>query len=319
MDGVNIYTDPLINTWPPFYALLCVPIAILDNFNPNLTRFIWLVCTVLAMVHIARLAALMFLNRKLTFPFFTSGKSQDETINITHWLILVPILITFRFLLDNLSNIQINVFMLLLSTMSIYSFSKGKNGWAGLFLAFGILIKIYPVFLLLYFVVKREWMVVMNAILLCFLFATLPFLIFGIEQTVEYYGFWYEHNVVPFASVAHKNQSFFSMMRSLLMHESPGLNQPLNKEIYVNILDVSLKTTKLISYSILSMTAAVVIYFFRQKLTDKSNLKACLEYVFILTIIPILSPLAWKAYFVFLFPFDFDANDSFNSFPISIS
>lgn len=302
MDGLNIYTDPLINTWPPFFAILTVPLSIFDNFNPYLCRFTWLFLSVVAMVQIISITTRLILHKELSFSIFkVKDKISQTDIQITHWLILVPVLITLRYLLDNLSNIQINVFILLLTTLSIFFFSKGKNRIAALFLALGISIKVYPIFLFLYFVVKREYSIVLFTLLFCVVFACVPFLVFGYDQTLVYYEFWYHNNVVPFASVAHKNQSYFSMMRSLLTHESPGLNQPLNKEIYMNVVNLSLQQVKIISYALVASIGAGVVFLFRDKLVVKNNLKASLEYVFILTIIPILSPLAWKAYFIFLF------------------
>ena len=42
LDKVNIYTDAKINTWPPFFSIVSVPIALPDNFNRYLVRFLWL-------------------------------------------------------------------------------------------------------------------------------------------------------------------------------------------------------------------------------------------------------------------------------------
>ncbi len=303
LDGENIYKNPFINTWPPFFSLVCVPLAIVDNFNKFFIRFIWLSMSILAMMHIIKYTISMSINRKLVFSSIKlKDKISKSTICISHWMVLVPILIVFRYILDNLANIQINIFILFLCLSSIYYFSKDRDVLAAFVLAFGISIKVYPIFLFLYFLVKRQYKIVLFSTLFCLIFSCIPVFIFGIEQTIEYYKFWYEHNVLPFASVAHKNQSYFSMMRSLLMYESPGLNQPLNQEIYVNILNLSIEKVKVVSYSLIAMAGSFVIYLFREKLRQKNGLKAFLEYSFILTITPILSPLAWKAYFIFLFP-----------------
>jgi hypothetical protein len=77
---------------------------------------------------------------------------------------------------------------------------------------------------------------------------------------------------------------------------------PLNKEIYVSIANLTVKQVKIISYGIIAAIGSVVIYLFRGKLTERGSLKSFIEYAFIMNIIPIISPLAWKAYFIFLFP-----------------
>ncbi|MBK9256381.1 MAG: DUF2029 domain-containing protein [Saprospiraceae bacterium] len=303
LEGKDIYTNPLINTWPPFFSIVSVPIALLDNFNKYFVRFLWLAGSLYAMFIIMKYTVKLVLKKDLKlYPFHVENNSFKNVTSITEWVILIPFLIIFRYVLDNLSNIQINIYMLFFAMSSIWLFVKNRHLPAALILAFSISIKVYTIFLLIYFIIKREYRIASYAILFCLIFALIPFLVFGYSQSIEYYTFWYHNAVAPFADVGHKNQSFFSMMRSLLAHESPGLNQPLNKELYINILDLPIQQVKLISYSIVFLAGLLVTYLFRNKLSDKSNLKAFLEYALILNVTPLLSPLAWKAYFIFLFP-----------------
>ncbi len=303
LDGENIYTDPVINTWPPFFSIVSVPIALMDNFNKNLVRFLWLIISVLAIYNITGIFSRMSINRKLkALPLKADKKITKLNINISHWIILIPTLLIFRYILDNLANIQINIFILLFMSYSLWLFSKGKDLAAALILAFSISIKIYPIFLLLYFVAKREHKIVIYTSAFTILFSIIPFLVFGYEQTLDYYAFWYNQNVVPFASAGHKNQSYFSMMRSLLTKDMILLNNASQKEISIGIANLSIEQVKLVSYALLASAATVVIYLFRVKLIKKDSLKSFLEYAFIFTIIPVLSPLSWKAYFIFLFP-----------------
>ncbi len=303
LSGDNIYTNPVINTWPPFFSIVSVPIAMLDNFNKYLVRFLWLIFSVLAMYHITGIFSRMSINRRLRLlPLNAKEKLTKHNINISHWIILIPTLLIFRYILDNLANIQINIFILLFMSYSLWLFSKGKNLIAALILAFAISIKIYPVFLLLYFIAKREPKITLYTAAFTILFSSIPFFVFGYEQTLDYYAFWYNQNVVPFASAGHKNQSYLSMMRSLLTQDTILLNNASQKEISIGVLNLSVEQVKLISYALLAAAASGVIYLFREKLIKKDSLKSFLEYAFILTIIPVLSPLSWKAYFIFLFP-----------------
>jgi hypothetical protein len=49
LQGQNIYKDYLINTWPPFFSIVSVPIAIIDNVSHYLSRFLWLSASLFAM------------------------------------------------------------------------------------------------------------------------------------------------------------------------------------------------------------------------------------------------------------------------------
>ncbi len=303
LQGQNIYKDHLINTWPPFFSIVSVPIAIIDNVSHYLSRFLWLSASLFAMFAVINYTAKMTIEKKLTLFQIRSGKTiTNEKISLAHYIVVVPLLLSLRYIMDNMSNIQINILILAMAMASLYFFTKNKIILASFILAFSISIKVITVFLLLYFLVKREFKIASYTFLFCILFALVPFLVYGFGQTLDYYDFWYHSNIEPFASVAHKNQSYFSMMRSFLTHESPGVNQPLNKEFYINIVNLPIEKVRLISYAILAIAALPVIYLFREKLINRSSQKSFIEYAFILCIIPILSPLAWKAYFIFLFP-----------------
>lgn len=303
MDGEFIYNQPKINTWPPFFSLVCVPIAILDNFNYYFVRFIWLLGSTIALYYTLSITVQLAFNRKLTiFPLNRENILTENSVSVLHWAIMVPFIIIFKYILDNLSNIQINIFMMLMALGTIYFFNKKRPGIAALILAFSISLKVYTIFLLLYFVIKREFRLVGYSLIFLTIFTVLPILVYGYEQTIEYYSFWYEHNIAVFADVGHKNQSYFSLIRRLFMHESPGMSGPLQQEIYINLFDLSLDRVKKLSYLILAPIGLYVVYLFREKLVKRNGLKAFLEYALILNAIPLLSPLAWKAYFIFLWP-----------------
>lgn len=291
MDSDNIYKQPAINTWPPFFSVVSVPIAIADNFNKYLIRFIWLVFSVIAMFHIVRYTIKMTISRDLKIlPLKLSAGITKGEISITHWIVLVPVLIILRYVLDNLSNIQINIFMLFFTVLGLYYFSKGRDVLAALVLAFAISVKVYPVFLFLYFVVKREYKIVLFTILFCLLFGGVPFLVFGVEQAIDYYAFWFNNNVANFTGFGHKNQSFFAMVGRILTNDGMGL-APLKAG-----------QVKIVSYTVIAAAGSLVVFLFRKKIDERSSLKIFLEYAFVVTVIPVLSPLAWKAYFIFLFP-----------------
>ena len=302
LNGENIYRYTEINTWPPFFSIFSVPIAIIDNFSQYLVRFLWLLGSIIAMYAVINHTTKLTINKTTTISFKSSRTISHNSISIVHWIVLIPLLIILRYIWANLGNIQINIYMLLLAMLCISSFSKGKDNLAALFLAFSISLKVYTIFIFLYFVIKREYKIVGYTLLFVAIFSVIPFLVFGIEQTVDYYIHWYEHNVKPFAFIGHKNQSYFSMVRRLFIHESPGLHGPLNKAIYVNILDLDIKLVKRISYLLLAIPGVWVVYLFRDKLQKRKGLKVFIEYAFILTLLPILTPLSWKSNFIFLFP-----------------
>jgi alpha-1,2-mannosyltransferase len=292
LNGQDIYSDYL-NTWPPFFSVFCVPLSILNDINGIVLRAIWLLATVAAMFWLMRISVRRIYRQELLLPF----QSRDTgKMLFTNTSVLIPFILIFRYLLDNIANIQINIFLLLSTILIIDWFIKEKYLWAGVLLAFSISLKVFPIFLFLYFVFKREFKVVGWTILFLLFFNTIPILVYGYDNAIGYYIHWWNDIASPFASVQHKNQSFFSMLRSLLTNESPGL------DIYLNVINLPVEMLKKVSYGILVLGAVFPMYLFRNKLSDKIGSFALLEYTFVLTAIPILSPLAWKAYFIFLWP-----------------
>ena len=61
-------------------------------------------------------------------------------------------------------------------------------------------------------------------------------------------------------------------------------------------LVTDLQQLKIISYGIIAIIAFFVGFTFRKKLEQRDSLHSLIEYAFILNIIPVLSPLAWKFY-----------------------
>ena len=121
-------------------------------------------------------------------------------------------------------------------------------------------------------------------------------MVFGWEQALEYYLRWQEE-VTPRSFMAnHKNQSYFGVMLRLFTNLDP------DHGLFTNIMNVEPKLIKRITYLVIMLAALIPALMFRRKIKEPMELSAILEYSFVLTAIPLLSPIAWKAYFIFLWP-----------------
>src|SRR5574337_105859 len=67
--GKHIYRDapPGLNTWPPFFSLLCVPLALLARPTPLLARAVWLLLNFALLWMTLRLLARLIYDRDLVF------------------------------------------------------------------------------------------------------------------------------------------------------------------------------------------------------------------------------------------------------------
>ncbi|HTB07926.1 MAG TPA: glycosyltransferase family 87 protein, partial [Bacteroidia bacterium] len=174
----DIYSD-YYNTWPPFFSVFSVILALIDKCSPVLVRVLWLTGSLVALFYIIKITSKMFLDKVPGFKNGASIRFQDP-------IIFVPVLIMVRFLLDNLDNVQINIYMLLLSCLTIYFFTQNKYLLSGLILALGISLKAYPIFILFYFIYKREMRVVLWTGIFLVLVNSITILVFGADQAFAY-------------------------------------------------------------------------------------------------------------------------------------
>jgi hypothetical protein len=283
----NIYSYYL-NTWPPFFSVFSVVLALGDNMSSYLIRFLWLSGSIMAMYYI------IVLTIKMVFNKTVSLKANADGVMFQDPIVMVPILIMIRFLLDNLANVQINIYILLCTFMAVKFFISERYIWVGLFLGFIISLKVYPIFFLFYFLFKREYKPVAWTLLFIGIFNAIPFLVFGVDQSAGYYQYW--STVVASSSSIphHKNQSLFGMFLRLFTADDIGI------DMHVNILRSKAETVKLLTYLVVATATIIPAYIFRKKLINKQGIHSIFEYSFILTAIPLLSPLSWKAYFIFL-------------------
>ncbi|MCO4805369.1 MAG: DUF2029 domain-containing protein [Flavobacteriales bacterium] len=286
LNGQYLYGSYL-NTWPPLFSIFSVVLALGDKFSPFFIRFIWLSGSVISIYFIVAETV------KLIFKKSLSLRPRGHHVLPQDPIILIPLLIILRFVLDNLANLQINIFLLLGAILSIRFFIEKKYVWVGLLLGLTISLKVYPIFILFYFLYKREFKPVLWTFLFIVVLNSVSFLVFGFEQAIFYYQHW-ASEVAPKSYIAnHKNQSLFGMFLRLYTSEDPG------HDLHVNILSLKPYSTKVLTYGFILISSLVPAYLFRKRFQDRSDLCALLQYSILFTAIPLLSPISWKAYFVF--------------------
>ncbi len=287
LNGENIYFD-FLNTWPPLFSIFSVILAWGDSLNSFFIRFIWLSVSLVLMYYVVSATAKLFLKTPLIF------NPRKKGVLIQDAIILVPLVIMLRYIMENLSNIQINMYMLAASVAAFIFFIRGKFILVGLLLGLTISLKVYTVFILLYFLFKREFKPVLWTLFFIIILNSISFLVFGYEQAIAYYYEWIT-NVAPKSFIAHhKNQSIFGTTLRFFTTLDPY------HKMYVYIMELKPQLVKKYTYLLIIIAAIAPAFLFRKKLKNKSSLPAFLEYSVVLTAIPLLSPVSWKAYFIFL-------------------
>lgn len=160
-----------IYKFPPAYQWMIVPLLQAGMSDKALIK------TTAAGLVIIYLAALAFFGRLV----IKQGLSLSTSIVICSSLLwMTPFFSAFRELAA-----EILVFFLL----SLFFYLYMKNRWAncGVLLAMAVHIKIYPVFLLLYFLLVRRWKVIAGFMSGFLVIAILSILYFGMDENLYYF------------------------------------------------------------------------------------------------------------------------------------
>src|SRR6187402_1008239 len=106
--GGDIYADsrPDVNTWPPLYAVVCVPFALLARGSVYLARSVWLALNFACIVALFRLAVDLVYRRPLVLT------ARPDAVALVSGAVLGPLVLSARFLLGNLDRLQINMVIL---------------------------------------------------------------------------------------------------------------------------------------------------------------------------------------------------------------
>ncbi|MEP6472878.1 MAG: glycosyltransferase family 87 protein, partial [Gemmatimonadota bacterium] len=144
--GADIYraTPPGINTWPPFFSLVCVPLALLSQIKPYLATSVWLLLNFGFVLAVLNLLARILYGRRLTLRRVAGGSS----LSITSAALLAPLALTSTYLFNNFEHVQINLILLGLSLGGLYLLDRGRMVAGALALGLAIAMKVMPVVLL---------------------------------------------------------------------------------------------------------------------------------------------------------------------------
>lgn len=213
----------------------------------------------------------------LLFGFLQKGKLLYLFLFLSALLISEPVRETLLFG-------QNNAFVLLFIVLS-FSFSRKKHiryaGIAGIFLGLAISLKLFPIFLLLYFLSKKQYTVSAIA-LLVFAFLLSIGTLGHLEYIHDYLVFG--QTFLSPASHAVNNQSFSAFLLFLF---------PAAK-LYVSILVM-----------LVYMGSVATCYFIWKKLPKDTFSDFFFFSSILVCTILLITPLVWVHHLVFLFPFCF--------------
>jgi hypothetical protein len=290
LTGHDIYRDspPGLNTWPPFFSLLCVPLALLARPTPYLARGVWLALNfVLLWAALRSLAHLVYHAQLRLRPAATglSLASPDA---------LIPILLCYRFILGNFDHLQVNIVIFACAIAGLLWHVRGHDFSGGVLLGLAAALKVMPIVFVPYFVYRGRFRVAAAAAAAATVFSLSPILVYGRTRFSDYVGAWRQALAIGWG-VGKMNQSVYAMLDRFLGHGiRPG---------HTPVLDVLPESgdpsVQLATGVVLALITASVCWLFRGR--EEADSPASLaEYGVIFIVSALFGPLAWKAYLVVL-------------------
>ncbi len=154
--------------WPPFYSLLAIPLALLARAGEVWPRAVWAGINLALAAYVVRLWVGSIVPRE-------------------KWPLLMPVVVaaTLSFLSSTIGYHQINLVILSLLLSGAFLIGRDKEFKGGALVGLAAALKVWPAFLLPYFLLRRQWRAVAAAIAVGAASLAAPIVLYGPSRTVE--------------------------------------------------------------------------------------------------------------------------------------
>jgi hypothetical protein len=175
---------------------------------------------------------------------------------------------------------QINNFILLLFVMSIYALNKNKSNLASFLLSLSFTIKLFPVYLILQFVVMRKWKFLFTALISLITLSAIAFILIG--SKINWY--FYQH-FLPTLLTGWKTDYYNQSITGFIGRSFP---HDLFSQLLVDLISLSF------------ILVSCLVVFKSRKNKELMNM----SFGLLITLNLIVNNFSWQHHFVFLiFPF----------------
>ena len=290
LEGKHIYTGAPegLNTWPPFFSLLCVPLALVDGLSPLLSRGLWLLLNLFLVAAIMGLLARVIYGRGFGF------RPESQNLSLASPEILIPLLLSSRYVISNFDHLQINILLFYVTLGGMVLQATRHEIAGGIAIGCAAAIKVMPALFIPYLLYRRRWRAAGFATLAAVSFSLSPILFFGWTRFLDYLSAW-RQALERGWSVGKMNQSVYAMLDRLVGHGiAPVMGQGVNAlPRSGDIGVVAILAITVVAFS------ALALWVFRTP-SSHERWAALSEWSVVFIASVIFGPVAWKAYFVVL-------------------
>jgi len=190
----------------------------------------------------------------------------------------------------------------------LYFFLNGKDNLSAVYLAIGAAIKVTPLFILFYFLWKRQWKIFSLGIFIFISLNLLPDLFINKKGDSNYIGEWLPlvtDKLAPsgnenkfelsWSPNSRMNQSASATLYRYLVHEKVSTFS--DKYVYVNIFSLNPKSAKKIIIAFVLVMGLGFAWVTRRRIFSRNDDRYKVEYALALVLILLASPVSSKPHF----------------------
>ena len=294
LKGGDVYRDapPLVNTWPPLFGLLCIPLALAGRLSLVGARFGWLLLNWIALG--AAFAAMIRLVYGKPITLTWRGEPPAGGVEAASAAVLLPFLLCILWILSNFEHLQVNIIIFALTLAGLLQHQAGRDGRAGLLIGVATALKVMPVLFLPYFLWRRRWRAALGLIVAACALSLLPAAFDGWARFADQLTAWRAALSAGWG-VGMMNLSVYAMADRMLGHGMIPFAAP-------GVLDLAASGRPAVLWvvgGLLALVTAAACWLFRGPY-DARRRSAVAEWSVVLLVAALFGTVAWKAYLIVL-------------------
>lgn len=288
--GHDIYLDTPAgtNTWPPFFSVFVAPMGVLDAISPRLARVIWIALTWTAIFLILDLLARMIYGKRLKW------QADDSSLTVLSPELLVPFGLALPYIISNFELLQVSMILFAMTLGGLYLQSTGRAALGGIAIGAAAAMKVMAIVFLPYLLYRRRWRAACWMAAASAAFFLCPAMIVGWGKFCKDVALWLPalHRTLDSGNAS---QSVYAMWDRILGYGYI----PFAVQGTFGLPMSGARSAKLAYEITLAIAAVLGLMCFRGTPRPDSRW-AQVEWATVFVASAVLSPLAWKNYFVVL-------------------
>jgi Glycosyltransferase family 87 len=256
--------------YAPIFAIGFAPLALLPR---HLAQFVFFTINAFSLIELILGAGVILFGRERQLPAA---------------LIVVPVLLSFRFIDNNFDHGQINLPTLALVVWAIIYAGESHDAWAGLMIAAAILIKPFAVLAALHLAIRRRFATLGWAVVAGIALLIVPIVIFGPRG-------WFDQTGAYLTAIA----SMTNRYRTMLTNQSAVSAVARLMSLRIGADAETSATATVVGMGLeIILVAAVSLWDWMSG--EREDFASRLALCGLFCLMPSLAPISWKSYYAAL-------------------